>query len=360
MADFASYSTLNLNVSHIPVQLISGLCLPIECTPDKLSTFGNTVTTKLNDLIRKVQKNRHILPMKDDSGLLRNFTQLQVQIEPSSYLTEVWKQDVRVGYIISLCFCALVFICFCVIPNALVCWNHYKEEEVDPNTKLDWQYQQFLRSKNAEIEQASGQNSSKASRDSMSEESKEESLATDQANRPFLKPPKRTEVPQTRTTEKRTERRTDTGTVPGALTVYESMLSGQSAAKSLFTSRICHITNEPEPVEAENANVKKEQASMASFVLSFSILRSWESLSSTRCKLWDDRELDIVEGFKFFSFFLGQLCITAQFLMCTQTINPWMIERFFQELIFTIVISSNVVMEAFTAFSCFFGAYKLF
>ena len=37
-----------------------------------------------------------------------------------------------------------------------------------------------------------------------------------------------------------------------------------------------------------------------------------------------------------------------------------MIERFFQELIFTIVISSNVVMEAFTAYSCFLGAYKLF
>ena len=68
----------------------------------------------------------------------------------------------------------------------------------------------------------------------------------------------------------------------------------------------------------------------------------------------------MLEGVKFFSFFLGQLCITAQFLMCTQSINPWMIERFFQELIFTIVVSSNIVMEAFTTLSAFLGAYKLF
>mmetsp|Transcript_24991 Transcript_24991/g.33482 ORF Transcript_24991/g.33482 Transcript_24991/m.33482 type:complete len:112 (-) Transcript_24991:1095-1430(-) len=46
--------------------------------------------------------------------------------------------------------------------------------------------------------------------------------------------------------------------------------------------------------------------------------------------------------------------------MCTQTLNPWMIERFFQEWIFTIVISSNIVMESFVAFSAFLGAYKLF
>ena len=46
--------------------------------------------------------------------------------------------------------------------------------------------------------------------------------------------------------------------------------------------------------------------------------------------------------------------------MATQSANPWMIYRFFQEYIFTIVISSNVVMESFTALSAFLGAYKLF
>ena len=94
--------------------------------------------------------------------------------------------------------------------------------------------------------------------------------------------------------------------------------------------------------------------------MSFNTACSWKALSSSKCKLWDDPELDTLEGVKFFSFFLGQLCLTAQFLMCTQTINPWMIQRFFQQLIFTIVVSSNIVMEAFTTLSAFLGAYKLF
>lgn len=103
-----------------------------------------------------------------------------------------------------------------------------------------------------------------------------------------------------------------------------------------------------------------EQRNLKGKILSFSIVRAWKALSESKCKRWDDKELDVIEGFKFFSFFLGQLCLTAEFLMCTQTINPWMIQRFFEELLFTIVVSSNIVMECFTTLSAFLGAYKLF
>ena len=103
-----------------------------------------------------------------------------------------------------------------------------------------------------------------------------------------------------------------------------------------------------------------EQRDLKGKILSFSIVRAWSALSESKCKKWDDKELDVIEGFKFFSFFLGQLCLTAEFLMCTQTINPWMIQRFFEELLFTIVVSSNIVMECFTTLSAFLGAYKLF
>ena len=142
MADFATYSTLQLNVTHIPVQLISGLCLPIECTPDKLSSFSSTVTTKINDVLIKLQKNRHLLPIKEDSGLVRNFTRLQVEINPSTYDVQTWKSDVRIGYIVSLCFCSIVFVLFCLVPNGCLLWKHFRKEEVEPHAALDWQYQQ--------------------------------------------------------------------------------------------------------------------------------------------------------------------------------------------------------------------------
>ena len=89
-------------------------------------------------------------------------------------------------------------------------------------------------------------------------------------------------------------------------------------------------------------------------------MRSWTSLSNSKCKIWDDRELDVIEGTKFFSFFIAQFCITAQFMMCTQTINPWVINEFFKEMLFAIVFSGSIVMECFTFLSAFIGAYKLF
>jgi len=33
MVDYATYTTLQLNITHLPTALISGLCLPKACTP---------------------------------------------------------------------------------------------------------------------------------------------------------------------------------------------------------------------------------------------------------------------------------------------------------------------------------------
>ena len=91
-----------------------------------------------------------------------------------------------------------------------------------------------------------------------------------------------------------------------------------------------------------------------------SLEKSLFGLVKSRRKSYDDPELDIFEAFKFICFLLGVFCITAQFLMSTQSDNPWKILEFFQQLIFSVVISSNVVMEAFVAIAAFFFAYRLF
>jgi hypothetical protein len=79
--------------------------------------------------------------------------------------------------------------------------------------------------------------------------------------------------------------------------------------------------NGPRPTEkAEKLEqfAKEDGAnSMSAWLLSFSLPSAWNSLFQTRCKLWDNRELDCFEGVKFFSFMLGQFCNTAQFVMDT-------------------------------------------
>ena len=51
IGDVATYSTLKLNVTHIPVSLISGLCLPVECTQEQLTGFADTVTNGINNVL---------------------------------------------------------------------------------------------------------------------------------------------------------------------------------------------------------------------------------------------------------------------------------------------------------------------
>jgi hypothetical protein len=67
----------------------------------------------------------------------------------------------------------------------------------------------------------------------------------------------------------------------------------------------------------------------------------------------------MIEAFKTISYALGTFCLTAEFLMFTQTINPWDILEYFDQFIFTVVISSNIMVEVFFAFSGFLGTYRL-
>ena len=54
MADWATFTTLNINITHIPITLISGLCLPKECSQSDLSEFSSKVSTGINNLLIKL------------------------------------------------------------------------------------------------------------------------------------------------------------------------------------------------------------------------------------------------------------------------------------------------------------------
>lgn len=46
--------------------------------------------------------------------------------------------------------------------------------------------------------------------------------------------------------------------------------------------------------------------------------------------------------------------------MCTQTVNPWEILAYFNQMIFSVIVSSAVVLELFVGISCFFFALRMF
>lgn len=64
------------------------------------------------------------------------------------------------------------------------------------------------------------------------------------------------------------------------------------------------------PADAPLAQQSKFNRFKAHY-LTFAFNRAVASLTESKCKPWDDPELDMIEGFKFFSYLFGQLCMTS-------------------------------------------------
>ena len=92
----------------------------------------------------------------------------------------------------------------------------------------------------------------------------------------------------------------------------------------------------------------------------FSISSILSELRESRCRPWDNRELDVLEGFKYISMFLIVLNYTAFYQMTAPIWDPWQILDFFQSMSIAIVISSNIACEAFFFLSAFISGYQCF
>ena len=87
-------------------------------------------------------------------------------------------------------------------------------------------------------------------------------------------------------------------------------------------------------------------------------ISAFSNLHNSRCSPWDDRELDILEGFKFISFVFLQLMSTTLFFNGAPQLNIWKMLDFLQQIFFTVIISSNMATDLFMALSGFIAAYK--
>jgi hypothetical protein len=60
---------------------------------------------------------------------------------------------------------------------------------------------------------------------------------------------------------------------------------------------------------------------MSGYLHSFSMGHAFDYFRSTRCKPWDNRELDVLDGYKVISFFLCTIAQTSYALLYTQVVD---------------------------------------
>ena len=124
--DVATYSTLKLNITDIPVGFYQGMCLPAECSQEQLTNFGNNAAIKVNDLLIGVQKKFDLIDFSKDYGLFKDYSRLSVTLDQSLNTAKVWQEELKGGYIAACIFCTTVLVVFCIAPNVYLLTKHFK------------------------------------------------------------------------------------------------------------------------------------------------------------------------------------------------------------------------------------------
>jgi len=141
MADAASYITMQLNLTHLPIPFISGLCLPKECTQEKLTHFGDRATSLLNSILSGLEQKFVEEPIV--WHFISNDTKAYLQLTDSTEAADDWAASLQTGYIFALIICSLIMLTLCILPNIYHLKLHYqgRSRQLKYIPELDWAYQ---------------------------------------------------------------------------------------------------------------------------------------------------------------------------------------------------------------------------
>jgi hypothetical protein len=122
------YSNLALNMTYVPATLISGLCLPKECTPAMMDAFMVNMTEKINTLIVGAQKKLGLFNV--GPGIIQNFTRMQGRVLESQYQAQMWVDQTNSLFKWVVALLVVYVVCLGVVPAIIIALMNIKNEKV--------------------------------------------------------------------------------------------------------------------------------------------------------------------------------------------------------------------------------------
>lgn len=93
-------------------------------------------------------------------------------------------------------------------------------------------------------------------------------------------------------------------------------------------------------------------------ITKFSWVNAFKTMTKSRCNPWDNPELDMLEGYKFFCFIFLMIAATSVFQFPASKATPWAPLEMKKKIFFTIVMSCNQATDVFLALSAFIACYR--
>ncbi|TNV84519.1 hypothetical protein FGO68_gene10143 [Halteria grandinella] len=403
--EMAEYAMVTVNITHVPLMIYFGTCLPKQCTQTDLQRGGDALAGAFNEIYSL------FAPKVDGTGTFHPWTRFNFTVRRQQEMQDQWLENTQAGFTLSMFIFIPMLLLLFFVPTAYHIYIK-STRQISLQAKADLQAQDFKEQHSGylgpnDLSMVSASPNYKHEQKSQDSPPKELSFDLSNGN-------------QTRATDTISPTNNIAAaeilqgkgyqngigiTIPGVDTgnnAYNPLrkqsynqrnqkfnrLNESSEISTLMLEnsllihqnhRNTHISSGGVQLETSqevesfsrpysghpgspNQDLSRAEGSLKdqlSYALKqLSVVSAFKNLRSTRCQPWDNRELDLVDGFKFITLILIQISATATMIAPSARATPWAALDMKPGLFFTVIQSCAMATDAFFALSAFMGTYK--
>ena len=111
MAEYADYAVMSLNISHSPIKLNLGACLPKECKQADYSYVSDSVSGMIANLLKQVLNGTGGKP-----GIIQPWTTLSLTFRKPDEIKQAWRDGSKSGFIAFISIAAPLLLLISFLP----------------------------------------------------------------------------------------------------------------------------------------------------------------------------------------------------------------------------------------------------
>ena len=365
--DEGSYTQIALNLTHVPLSVPLSFCLPKECNSEAefadlmktATTMGDGLLTDLkktvnfDDLYSKVANDTlNTAILRQFTALVSNDTTFTLQARIATDNTDKQQADTAAMFKGLMIFFGGLIIAFVIVPNIVMVVLHQQKLRSRNPTMLN---QHILRRVAVEEELPEIKNKEKY-----------------KAFTPFQSKNDGSTRDESQMDKPSTHLFNDSNQMEGGHRDNRSsaLRPPKSDYKSLFSKHSNRLGSMQTQLNNTNPNESQhdlkprftytERNSIYDYISVFNFRKLYEHHAGTRTKPWDDRELDVFDGIKVWSYIVYTVAQTAFTLFLTWLNNIFTLFKMLRMLPVNSFLMSNIALEVFVFVSAFFTTYRCF
>lgn len=112
---YADYAVLSLNISHTPLTIFFGACMPSQCTQADYWQVTEHATNWITGIYRSFWDNA---PPGDPEGIFHKWTEITIMVRKTDEVLAQRREDTHTGFVTAMALSIPLLLLISVIPTA--------------------------------------------------------------------------------------------------------------------------------------------------------------------------------------------------------------------------------------------------